>query len=70
MKSCAIIGLLCAMFIILSDAMPAQANAYAGISAKNQAAPGTQNAPEILTGKKAKSNRLPRWHRVIPGMIS
>jgi hypothetical protein len=70
MKSCAIIGLICAMLIITSDAMPTQANAYAAVSAKNHAPPGTQNAPEILPGKKAKNNRLPRWHRVIPGMIS
>lgn len=70
MKSYAIVTFIGAMFVVISGFMPVPAKPYIVETVKNNAQAITPITPAAITAKKTKSNRLPHWHRVIPGMIS
>lgn len=67
MKSQMLIFGLCAVFLLLSAGGTPQAPVRFLLNAQSTAqSAGT--APTAAVSK-AKTSRLPRWHRVIPGMF-
>ena len=67
MKSPLLVFALCAIFLLLAAGGTPQPPVRFVLNAQN-AAPGAAAAPAGVS-TKAKSGRLPRWHRVIPGMF-
>ena len=67
MKSPLLVFGLCAVFLLLSAGAKPQAPVRFLLHAQN-AAHGA-GAAQTATVSKAKTSRLPRWHRVIPGMF-
>jgi hypothetical protein len=66
-KSPLLVFALCAVFLLLSTGGTPQAPVRFKLNAESTAAGA--GAPPTAAVSKAKSSRLPRWHRVIPGMF-
>ena len=67
MKSPLLVFALCALFLLLSTGGTPQAPVRFKLNAESTAA--SAGAPPTAAVPKAKAGRLPRWHRVIPGMF-
>lgn len=70
MKSLFIIIGLCAAFLAVSAQMPAAFKTGFAVATDQRqctvAEKANNSAPAL---KRAKTGRLPRWHRLIPGMF-
>jgi hypothetical protein len=69
MKSIFIVIALCGLFIITSGFSPAGIRPYFSISPPTGAALAPADAGNVRIIEKTKAGKLPRWHRVIPGMF-
>ena len=67
MKSPLLVFALCAVFLLLAAGGTPKPPVRFVLNAQS-AAPGAA-AASTATVSKAKTSRLPRWHRVIPGMF-
>ena len=67
MKSSLLVFTLCAVFLLLAAGGTPKPPVRFVLNAQS-AAPAAAAAPAGMASK-AKSGRLPRWHRVIPGMF-
>ena len=70
MKTLLIIIALCSAFIINSGMTRPGPKPVFMICLKNATAPPSANRKGTRAADKAKVGKLPRWHRVIPGMFS
>ena len=69
MKSILIVIALCGLLILLSGTAPAGVRPYFSISPPAAAALEPADAGNVRIIEKTKAGKLPRWHRVIPGMF-
>lgn len=69
MKSILIVIALCGLFIITSGFTPASVRPYFIINPADGASPAPDGAGNVRISGKSKAGKLPRWHRVIPGMF-
>ena len=67
MKSSLLVFALCAVFLLLSAGGGPQAPARFVPDARDTSSGAA--AAQAGIGRKAGAARLPRWHRVIPGMF-
>lgn len=67
MKSPLLVFALCAVFLLLAAGGKPQTPIRFVLNAQSPV-PGAAATPAGVASK-AKSSRLPRWHRVIPGMF-
>lgn len=67
MKSILIVVALCSLFLITSGFNAASIRPYFSISPAAVAVPA--DSGKVRAAGKSKTGKLPRWHRVIPGMF-
>jgi len=69
MKSILIVAALCSLLLISPGFTPAGIRTYFSISPPTGAELAPADARNVHIIKKTKTGKLPRWHRVIPGMF-
>ena len=70
MKSLLIVLTLCAVFLVLSDNSPLPANGLSTGNARPQACTAEEKKQKtVQEAVKPRAAKLPRWHRLIPGMF-
>jgi hypothetical protein len=70
MKTLLIVIALCSVFIINSGMTPPGPKPVFNICPKSASTNPTLDRQSTRAVEKAKVGKLPRWHRVIPGMFS
>jgi hypothetical protein len=69
MKSILIIVALCSLFIVTSGFTPAVSKLYFAITSNKTHVLQPLDAHKVRAIEKPKAGKVPRWHRVIPGMF-
>jgi hypothetical protein len=69
MKSVLIVTALCALFLVSSGFTPRAGKPYFAITANNAPALQPLDGPKVRAVGKNRAGKMPRWHRVIPGMF-
>jgi hypothetical protein len=68
-KTLVIIMFVSAMLIISANFVALPITLHKPFATSQSIPLNTDTKPDIQRLKKSKNNRLPRWHRVIPGMF-
>lgn len=69
MKSILIIVALCSLFIATFGFKPAGIRPYFSITPEKAHVLQPLDGHDVRAVEKPKAGKLPRWHRVIPGMF-
>ncbi len=69
MKSILIIVALCSLFIATFGFTPAGIRPYFSITTEKARVLQPLDGHDVRAVEKPKAGKLPRWHRVIPGMF-
>lgn len=70
MKSLLIVAALCALFLVVSDKDPLPRDAGLSALARPEACAAQEKKQSpVPATRKAGAAKLPRWHRLIPGMF-
>jgi hypothetical protein len=69
MKSVLIVIALCSLFIVSSGFTPPAGKPYFAITPKIAPVLQPLDRPKVRAIGKNRAGKMPRWHRVIPGMF-
>ena len=69
MKSVLIVIALCSLFIVSSGFTPPAGKPYFAITPKIAPVLQPLDSPKVRAIGKNRGGKMPRWHRVIPGMF-